>query len=580
MNFKEYVIFKEAKKNSTKSKKKPEVEEKDVSIDDLKSQLPEVEEKDVSIDDLKSQLPEVEEKDVSIDDLKSQLDDLLLKIQRPSNTYEFILDKNEFIVKAAKYAKKYLNKTFGKKYGKRIDFDDIVSTLGEKLLNFHKQDFNRIETDKVNSAARYLSGILAHSVIDEIRKTRRKGPGGAKHDIRAIDRHIGDKNAPDYDLEKQEDLEKAKAVLDELPDSYQSVVKCLILNDMSYEETAQFLGMKIGAVGSLFSYAKARLKTLMNVEEKKKNQQTPVSSGRVTDAFKSALLTRKDTDVIKPYTMFSGSPSDEEINLWSDPVEGGRYYASREGQRKGIDPTMARVLSEPRKRKSDYAGDMPLYPTEKDYFPDLSTDMKYSRWSDIPPEPIRSGGTYTKKDYAAMPSLGYAPLRKIKVMGIPEPEEEASPVSSIRVGDGDLEPLSSKHYAARASRVYPNTRSSRVYTSENPSYLPYSGLPYSGKGYGLRSPGSEESMIRSPDIDPERSWSSIRIGPEEEAPVAPMRSKVINPEPIDPEAWKRVVHPKFSDYLDKKEQEFQKFLRAKKKSVAINPPPKKSTRKK
>jgi hypothetical protein len=176
--------------------------------------------------------------------------------------------------------------------------------------------------------------------------------------------------------------------------------------------------------------------------------------------------------------------------------------------------------------------------------------------------------------------LGYAPLRKIKVRGIPEPEEEVSPVSSIRVGDGDLEPLSSKHYAARASRVYPNTRSSRVYTSENPSYLPYSGLPYSEKGYGLRSPGSDEDMIRSPDIDPERSLSSIRIGPEEEAPVAPMRSKVINPEPIDPEAWKRVVHPKFSDYLDKKEQEFQKFLRAKKKSVAINPPPKKSTRKK
>ena len=537
MNFKEYVIFKEAKKNSTKGKKKPEVEKKDVSIDNL----------------------------------KVQLDDLVLKIQKTPNIYQFTLDKNEFIEKAAEYAKKYLNRTFGKKYGKRIDFDDVISTLGEKLLNFHKQDFNRIETDKVNSAARYLSGILAHSVIDEIRKTRRKGPGGAKHDIGAIDRHIGDKNAPDYDLEKQEDLEKALAVLDQLPDSYQSVVRCLILNDMSYEETAKFLGMKIGAVGSLFSYAKARLKTLMNVEEKKKNQQAPVSSGRVTDAFKSALLTRKDTDVRKPYTMFSGSPSDEEINLWSDPVEGGRYYASREGQRKGIDPTMARVLSEPRKRKSDYAGDMPLYPTEKDYFPDLSSDMKYSRWSDIPPEPIRSGGTYTKKDYAAMPSLGYAPLRKIKVMGIPEPEEEVSPVSSIRVGDGDLEPLSSKHYGTRASRVY---------TSENPSYLPYSGFPYSGKGYGLRSPGSDEDMIRSPDIDPERSLSSIRIGPEEEAPVAPMRSKVINPEPIDPEAWKRVIHPKFSDYLDKKEQEFQKFLRAKKKSVAINPPPKKSTRKK
>jgi hypothetical protein len=73
-------------------------------------------------------------------------------------------------------------------------------------------------------------------------------------------------------------------------------------------------------------------------------------------------------------------------------------------------------------------------------------------------------------------------------------------------------------------------------------------------------------MIRSGDV-----------GPEEKAPV---RSKVINPEPIDPEAWKRVVHPKFSDYLDKKEKEFQKFLRAKKKSVEINPPPKKSTRKK
>ena len=558
MNFQEYIIFKEAKKNSTKGKKKPAAKEPTVKKPAAKKK-----------------------EEVSIDDLKVQLDDLVLKIQKTPNIYQFTLDKNEFIEKASEYAKKYLNNTFGKKYGKRIDFDDVVSTLGEKLLNFNKQDFNRIETTKVNSAARYLSGILAHSVIDEIRKTRRKGPGGAKHDIGAINRHIGDKNAPDYDLEKQEDLEKALAVLDELPDSYQSVVKCLILNDMSYEETAEFLGMKIGAVGSLFSYAKARLKTLMNVEEKKKNQQAPVSSGRVTDAFKSALLIKKDTDVKKPYTTFSGSPSDEEINLWSDPIEGGRYYASREGQRKGVDPTMARVLSEPRKRKSDYSGDMPLYPTEKDYFPDLSSDLSANvqkfGWSDIPSEPIRSGGTYTTKDYAVMPKLGYAPVRKTKVMGIPEPEEESRPVSSIRIGDEDLEPLSSKHYAARASLVYPNTRASRVYTSENPSYLPYSGLPYSEKGYGLRSPEPDEDMVRSGDVDPERRWSSIRIGPEEEAPVP---SKVINPEPIDPEAWKRVVHPKFSDYLDKKEKEFQKFLRAKKKSVEINPPPKKSTRKK
>ena len=222
MNFQEYIIFKEAKKNSTKGKKKPAAKK-----------------------------PTVKKKEeVSIDDLKVQLDDLVLKIQKTPNIYQFTLDKNEFIEKASEYAKKYLNNTFGKKYGKRIDFDDVVSTLGEKLLNFNKQDFNRIETTKVNSAARYLSGILAHSVIDEIRKTRRTGPGGAKHDIGAINRHIGDKNAPDYDLEKQEDLEKALAVLDELPDSYQSVVKCLILNDMSYEETAEFLGMKIGEVGS------------------------------------------------------------------------------------------------------------------------------------------------------------------------------------------------------------------------------------------------------------------------------------------------------------------------------------------
>lgn len=142
--------------------------------------------------------------------------------------------------------------------------------MSVKLSGFHKQDFNRIKTNEVNSAAKYISGILAHSIIDEIRKTRRKGPEGAKHDIGAINRHIGNKNAPDYDLEKQEDLEKALAVLNKLPDSYQSVVKCLILYNLSYEETAKFLGMKIGAVGSLFSYAKARLKTLMDVEEKKK----------------------------------------------------------------------------------------------------------------------------------------------------------------------------------------------------------------------------------------------------------------------------------------------------------------------
>lgn len=534
MNFKEYIIFKEAKKNSTKGKKKPAAKKPTVKK------------------------PAAEKKEeVSIE---VQLDDLLLKIQNAPDAGKFKDATDEFVVKAAEYAKKYLV-TYRNKYGKSIDFNDIVSTLSVKLSGFHKQDFNRIKTNEVNSAAKYISGILAHSIIDEIRKTRRKGPEGAKHDIGAINRHIGNKNAPDYDLEKQEDLEKALNVLNKLPDSYQSVVKCLILYNLSYEETAKFLGMKIGAVGSLFSYAKARLKTLMDVEEKKKNQQATVYSGGVSDAFKSALLSRKDSDVRKPGTPPSGSPSDEEINLWSDPIEGGRYYASRERQRKGVDPTMARVLSEPRKRKSDYSGDMPLYPTEKDYFPDLSSDLSANvqkfGWSDIPSEPIRSGGNYTTKDYAMMPKLGYAPVRKTKVMGIPEPEEESRPVSSIRISDEDLEPLSSKDYGTRASRVY---------TSKNPSYLPYSGLPYSEKGYGLRSPAPDEDMIRSGDV-----------GPEEKAPV---RSKVINPEPIDPEAWKRVVHPKFSDYLDKKEKEFRKFLRAKKKSVEINPPPKKSTRNK
>ena len=53
MNFKEYIIFKEAKKNSTKGKKKPAAKK-----------------------------PTVKKKEeVSIDDLKVQLDDLVLKIQ-------------------------------------------------------------------------------------------------------------------------------------------------------------------------------------------------------------------------------------------------------------------------------------------------------------------------------------------------------------------------------------------------------------------------------------------------------------------------------------------------------------------
>ena len=83
MNFKEYIIFKEAKKNSTKGKKKPAAKE-----------------------------PTAKKKEeVSIDDLKVQLDDLVLKIQKTPNIYQFTLDKNEFIEKASEYAKKYLNNT-------------------------------------------------------------------------------------------------------------------------------------------------------------------------------------------------------------------------------------------------------------------------------------------------------------------------------------------------------------------------------------------------------------------------------------------------------------------------------------
>lgn len=81
MNFKEYVIFKEAKKNSTKGKKKPEVEEKE---------------------------------EVSIE---VQLDDLLLKIKNAPDIEKFKDATDEFVVKAAEYAKKYLV-TYRKSMGK------------------------------------------------------------------------------------------------------------------------------------------------------------------------------------------------------------------------------------------------------------------------------------------------------------------------------------------------------------------------------------------------------------------------------------------------------------------------------
>ena len=117
MNFKEYVIFKEAKKNSTKGKKKPEAKKPTVKKPAAKKK-----------------------EEVSIE---VQLDNLLLKIRNAPDIEKFKDATDEFVVKAAEYAKKYLV-TYRNKYGKSIDFNDIVSTLSVKLSGFHKQDFNRI----------------------------------------------------------------------------------------------------------------------------------------------------------------------------------------------------------------------------------------------------------------------------------------------------------------------------------------------------------------------------------------------------------------------------------------------------
>lgn len=76
--------------------------------------------------------------------------------------------------------------------------------------------------------------------------------------------HPGD--GPEEILLRREAVEAVRAGMDELPPALREVVILCALEEMSYEEAAQVLGVPVGTVRSRLHRAKARLADLLRVE--------------------------------------------------------------------------------------------------------------------------------------------------------------------------------------------------------------------------------------------------------------------------------------------------------------------------
>jgi len=137
------------------------------------------------------------------------------------------------------------------------EVEDIVQDVFLKA-------FSRLASFQHNSSFyTWLYRIALNTILDRL-KRRGRSPVQSVEDPELAAEGTGDErnqvSRPDADLERSEIIEITRAVLDELPEIFKTVLILRELEGHAYQEIADHLGISIGTVESRLFRARARFK--------------------------------------------------------------------------------------------------------------------------------------------------------------------------------------------------------------------------------------------------------------------------------------------------------------------------------
>lgn len=133
--------------------------------------------------------------------------------------------------------------------GQAFDADDLVQVALERAL---------ARADQWRPDARldaWVFGILRNAWLDELRARTRRSRVFAPEEA---GEHVGDAA-----IERQSDAMSVAAALATLPQEQREVVALVLVEGLSYRETADVLGVPVGTVTSRLARARAALQDLL-----------------------------------------------------------------------------------------------------------------------------------------------------------------------------------------------------------------------------------------------------------------------------------------------------------------------------
>lgn len=136
------------------------------------------------------------------------------------------------------------------KTGSMEDAQDIVQNVFIRLFN-EKFDFSTIENLKA-----YLFRCVSNSCNDLLRSRKRH------RFISAENMQL--QSLPDYDSESEREYNRIERLMEDIPSEQADVIKMRIINNLTFNEIANILGLPTTTVKSRFKYGIDKLRVKIN----------------------------------------------------------------------------------------------------------------------------------------------------------------------------------------------------------------------------------------------------------------------------------------------------------------------------
>lgn len=152
-------------------------------------------------------------------------------------------------------------------YGKDIySFCVYLSGSRQEADDLYQQTFliaiEKNDIDETINPKSYLLAIAANVWNNKKRKNlwRRNKAEIIHYEKESLEQIAGEKDSPENEFIKREELIRVRKLVDELPDKMKMVILLYYMEDMSLEDISKTLGIPIGTVKSRLHQSKKKLK--------------------------------------------------------------------------------------------------------------------------------------------------------------------------------------------------------------------------------------------------------------------------------------------------------------------------------